>query len=42
MTIDNIFRRIEKEKIRFIDLWFSDILGSVKNETIPVRNLKKA
>ena len=39
--LDTIFRRIEKEKVRFIDLWFSDVLGSVKNETIPVQHLKK-
>ena len=39
--LDTIYRRIEKEKIRFIDLWFSDVLGSVKNETIPVQHLKK-
>ncbi len=42
MTFDKIFKIIEKEKIQFIDLWFSDILGSVKNETIPVQQMKKA
>lgn len=42
MNRETIFKKIEKEKIRFIDLWFSDILGSVKNETIPVQQLKKA
>jgi glutamine synthetase len=42
MTTNTIFRIIEKEKIKFIDLWFSDILGSVKNETIPVKQLRKA
>jgi len=42
MNRDTIFKKIEKEKIKFIDLWFSDILGSVKNETIPVQQLKKA
>lgn len=36
-----ITRAIEKEKVKFIDLWFSDILGSVKNETIPVQHLRK-
>jgi glutamine synthetase len=39
---ETVFKRIEKEKIKFIDLWFSDVLGSVKNETIPVQQLKKA
>lgn len=38
---DTIFKKIEKEKVKFIDLWFSDILGSVKSETIPVQHLKK-
>ncbi|KPJ74512.1 glutamine synthetase [candidate division TA06 bacterium DG_78] len=42
MTITTIFNTIQKEKIKFIDLWFSDILGSVKNETIPVKQLRKA
>ncbi|MGB3478494.1 MAG: glutamine synthetase family protein [bacterium] len=42
MTIDQIFKTIRKNKIQFIDLWFSDILGSVKNVTIPVRELHKA
>jgi len=40
--IDKIYRKIEQENIQFIDLWFSDILGSVKSETIPVQQLKKA
>ncbi len=42
MTIDQIFKTIAKEKVQFIDLWFSDILGSVKNETITLPQLKKA
>jgi len=42
MTINQVLRKAEKEKIKFVDLWFSDILGSVKNETIPVRQLSKA
>jgi glutamine synthetase len=40
-VVDTIFKKIEKEKIKFIDLWFSDIVGSVKSETIPVQHLKK-
>jgi len=39
--LDTVLKRIEKEKVRFIDLWFSDVLGSVKNETIPIQHLKK-
>ncbi len=42
MTTDQIFKTIRKNKIQFIDLWFSDILGSVKNVTIPVREVRKA
>lgn len=42
MTTENIFKAIKKQKIKFIDLWFSDILGSVKNVTIPIGALKKA
>ncbi|MBE0432111.1 glutamine synthetase [candidate division WOR-3 bacterium] len=37
----SILKTVEKEKVKFLDLWFSDILGSVKNETIPVQHLKK-
>jgi glutamine synthetase len=39
--LETILKRIEKEKVRFIDLWFSDVLGSVKNETIPIQHLNK-
>ena len=42
MTIDKIFKTINRHKIKFIDLWFSDILGAVKNVTIPVREVRKA
>lgn len=42
MTINDIFKKIDKSKIKFIDLWFSDILGSIKNVTIPVLQLRKA
>lgn len=41
MKIDTIFKTIEKEKVQFIDLWFSDILGAVKNETIMLPQLRK-
>ena len=42
MITDQIFKSVRKNKIQFIDLWFSDILGSVKNVTIPVREIRKA
>lgn len=42
MTAFQVLKQVEKEKVKFVDLWFSDILGSVKNETIPVYQLRKA
>ena len=42
MPMYQVLKRAEKEKIKFVDLWFSDILGSVKNVTIPVKQLRKA
>jgi len=42
MTADQVLKKVEKEKVKFVDLWFSDILGSVKNLTIPVKQLRKA
>jgi len=41
MMLDTILKKIGKEKVKFIDLWFSDVLGSVKSETIPIQHLKK-
>lgn len=37
-----LFDFIRRQHIRFIDLWFSDMLGSIKNETIMVNELEKA
>jgi len=37
-----ISSQLKKHSIKFIDLWFSDVLGSVKNVTIPVTELHKA
>lgn len=42
MTTSHVLKRAEKEKIKFVDLWFSDILGSVKNVTILAHQLRKA
>ncbi|MGB9721532.1 MAG: glutamine synthetase family protein [bacterium] len=42
MTKKEIFKEIRKNGIRFIDLWFSDILGSIKNVTITIYELDKA
>ncbi len=41
MSTEYILKKVAREKIKFIDLWFSDILGSVKNVTIPAAALKK-
>ncbi len=42
MTNKEITKEIKKNDIRFIDLWFSDILGSIKNVTITINELDKA
>jgi glutamine synthetase len=42
MTISQVLKQVEKEKVKFIDLWFSDILGAVKNVTILEHQLRKA
>ncbi len=40
--VQEIVKRAKEEKIKFIDLWFTDIFGVTKNITIPVDFLKKA
>ncbi len=42
MSRNEIFTQIKKNNIKFIDLWFSDILGSIKNVTITIEELDKA
>ncbi len=42
MNKQELFRQIKKYDIKFIDLWFSDILGSIKNVTITINELDKA
>ncbi|MEO0225769.1 MAG: glutamine synthetase family protein [candidate division WOR-3 bacterium] len=42
MTRAEIIREIKKNDVKFIDLWFSDILGSIKNVTITIVELQKA
>lgn len=41
-SIAQIFNQVKKHDIHFVDLWFTDILGSIKNETIVVSELDKA
>ncbi|MEM2282166.1 MAG: type I glutamate--ammonia ligase [Candidatus Hadarchaeales archaeon] len=40
--ITRVLERVEKEKIKFIQLQFTDILGGVKNITIPAPKLEKS
>lgn len=39
--MSEVLNRIKEEKASFLDLWFSDILGSVKNLTIPTEEIEK-
>ncbi len=41
-TISDILARVEKNRIRFIDLQFTDVVGVVKNVTIPSHELPAA
>jgi glutamine synthetase len=41
-SIAQIFNQIKKHDVKFVDLWFTDVLGSIKNETIVVSELDKA
>ena len=41
-SLNEIKKAIEEGGIKFIDLWFSDILGSIKNVSIPVGRLQMA
>jgi len=41
-AVDRVFEVVEKERIEFIQLQFTDILGGVKNVTIPSQKLEKA
>ncbi len=41
-TPDDIFKAVKDQKIRFINLWFTDIVGIVKNVTIPESELPDA
>ena len=41
-TISDILTRTEQNQIKFIDLQFTDVVGVVKNVTIPVHQLPAA
>jgi len=40
-SIPEILDLVEKNNIRFIDLQFTDIVGVVKNVTIPIHELPR-
>lgn len=41
-AIKEVLGRVKKDKIAFVDLQFSDFMGTIKNSTIPVYNLADA
>src|SRR5712675_1545641 len=42
MTRAQILERVEREKVKFMRLQFTDILGTIKNVEIPDRQFEKA
>ncbi len=42
MTKEDVFRYVEENDIKFIKIWFTDILGFLKGFTIPKEELPKA
>ena len=42
VSADEILARVEQSRVRFIDLQFTDLVGVVKNITIPTRELNDA
>ena len=34
-TIDGVLRRVKEEKVQFVQLWFTDLLGNLKSIEIP-------
>ena len=41
-TKDEVFKAVEKNDVRFVRLWFTDILGQLKSFAIPPRELEGA
>lgn len=41
-NIASVLAQVKKDKVRFVDLQFTDFIGNLKNSTIPVYNLKDA
>ena len=42
MERNQLFEQIEKDNVKFVNLQFTDILGTVKNITIPVKHLENS
>lgn len=42
MGLKEIIERVEKEKVEFVQLWFADIVGSLKSFSIPKKELEDA
>ena len=42
MTQDDVMRTVSEKDIKFVKLWFTDILGYLKSFSIPVEELDKA
>jgi glutamine synthetase len=40
LTKADVLAAVEEQGIRYVDLWFTDIIGSVKSITIPVKRLE--
>jgi glutamine synthetase len=41
MTTDDVLRRVTEEEVRFVQLWFTDLLGNLKSVEIPSNELGK-
>ena len=41
-SVEDLHLRVEENHVRFIDLQFTDVVGIVKNITIPVNELDSA
>jgi glutamine synthetase len=42
MNAETILQRVKDEKVRFVSLWFTDVLGSLKNFSITIDELETA
>lgn len=42
ITVKDVLAQVKKDKVSFIDLLFTDFLGNIKSNTIPVYNLEGA